>query len=223
MLESSSVLHQFVLETLRDSSTPQLKYAIELIYFRMDEDEVFEYLEGQATALMSLSDAAKLRELPMHVQILLTRAKNQAAKEAAFAALPHGTAFYQLLQAMPAAALKLRPLYVQAFKGLEIDNPDSFFPTAEEIEQQIQAQSQQKSSAPGKISESMNYKDAPPDIRRQMEALAGFTPSTMQEPDAKGANHASSTTASPGGGTPLADGRHPFDESAQNANEEGAS
>jgi hypothetical protein len=45
MLESSSVLHQYVLEEIRDSLTPHLAYAIELIYKMQDRNETFEYLE----------------------------------------------------------------------------------------------------------------------------------------------------------------------------------
>jgi hypothetical protein len=45
MLESSSVLHQYVLEEIRDSLTPHLGYAIELIYKMQDRNETFDYLE----------------------------------------------------------------------------------------------------------------------------------------------------------------------------------
>jgi len=44
MLESSSVLHQYVLEEIRDSLTPHLGYAIELIYKMQDRNETFDYL-----------------------------------------------------------------------------------------------------------------------------------------------------------------------------------
>jgi hypothetical protein len=57
MLESSSVLHQYVLEEIRDSLTPHLGYALELIYKMQDRNETFDYLEqdepssGQGSAL----------------------------------------------------------------------------------------------------------------------------------------------------------------------------
>lgn len=139
LLESSSVLHFFVLEELRDGLTPQVRYAIELIYFKQDEDETYAYLEGEADAVLSLSQAQQLRNLPMNVEILLTRAKQQAQREAAFAAIPFGERFYTMLATNPDAAIRLRPLYVQAFRGLEIDNADTFFPSAQEIQALMEA------------------------------------------------------------------------------------
>jgi hypothetical protein len=44
MLKSSSVLHQYVLEEIRDCLTPQLAFAIGLVYLRQDEDETYEHL-----------------------------------------------------------------------------------------------------------------------------------------------------------------------------------
>jgi hypothetical protein len=57
MLESSSVLHQYILEEIRDCLTPHLGYALELIYKMQDRNETFDYLEqdepagGQGSAL----------------------------------------------------------------------------------------------------------------------------------------------------------------------------
>ena len=44
MLESSSVLHQYILEEIRDCLTPHLGYAIELIYKMQDGNETYDYL-----------------------------------------------------------------------------------------------------------------------------------------------------------------------------------
>jgi len=43
----------------------------------------------------------------------------------------------------------------------------------------------QKAGQPTKVSESLNYKDAPEDVRRQIEAQAGLQPSTMPVTDPK--------------------------------------
>lgn len=55
--------------------------------------------------------------------------------------------------------------------------------------QQEEAAEQQQQNTPaahlGKISESMSYKDVPDDIKRQMEAAAGFKPSGQPETDPK--------------------------------------
>jgi hypothetical protein len=54
--------------------------------------------------------------------------------------------------------------------GFQIKNPDEF------MAQQQPQQEQQKSPRQSLV-ESLNYKDAPPDVQRQIEAAAGFQPS----------------------------------------------
>ena len=60
MLESSSVLHQYVLDEIRDSLTPHLGYAIELIYKMQDRDRDLRLPRSQrpfpAVAGNALSD-----------------------------------------------------------------------------------------------------------------------------------------------------------------------
>ena len=56
MLESSSVLHQYILEELRDCLTPHLGYAIELIYMKQDRNETFDYLEQDEAGASPGSD-----------------------------------------------------------------------------------------------------------------------------------------------------------------------
>lgn len=143
LLESSSVLHFDVLEDLRDDLTPQLKYAIELIYFRQDSDETYEYLEGNAAAVMTLQQAAQLAKLPMHVEILLTRSKRQEMRDAALAAIPHGWNFWQAVRSDPEAALHMLPLYLQVFRALEIDSADAFFPKPADLQAMLDARNQQ--------------------------------------------------------------------------------
>jgi len=147
LLESSSVLHFDVLEDLRDGLTPPLGYAIELIYFRQDQDETYEYLEGDAGAVMTLAQASALSKLPMHVEILLTRSKRQELRDAALAAIPHGWNFWQAVQSDPQAALHMLPLYLQVFRALEIDNADSFFPKPADLQRAIEAHRAQAQAA----------------------------------------------------------------------------
>jgi len=134
LLESSSVLHFDVLEELRDGLTPQLRYAVQLIYFRQDGDETYEYLEGNAAAVMTLQQAAALAKLSLRVEILLTRAKNQELRDAALAAIPHGWNFWQALRNDPESALHMLPLYLQVFRALQIDNAETFFPAPRDIQ-----------------------------------------------------------------------------------------
>lgn len=146
MLESSSVLHLFILQEFRDGLNPQLTYAVELLYMRQDEDETYEYLEGQANAVLALADAQELRKLRMNVKILLSRARRQELRQAAMAAIPTGIEFHQLVDSNPDAAKRLRKLFIQVFRGLEIDDAEQMFPTAEEIDLRT-AQIQQAAAA----------------------------------------------------------------------------
>ncbi|MEP6672351.1 MAG: hypothetical protein ABJF10_24515 [Chthoniobacter sp.] len=129
MLESSSVLHQYVLEEIRDCLTPQLAFAIGLIYLKQDGDETYEYLQNDADPaaeqVMLLKDAKKLRHLPMNVDILLTRTKRQEWREAATAAIPMGVQYGQL---PPADQTRMREAFLQLFRALDFPNPEDFFP-----------------------------------------------------------------------------------------------
>lgn len=143
MLESSSVLHQYVLEEIRDSMTPHLGYCIELIYKMQDRNETFEYLEqdepqpsesnqqqlaqDQKTIqqVMEFSDAKKLAGLPMQVEFLLTRAKRQEQRESATAGLPLGLQYGEL---SPKEQSRMRDCFIQLFRSLGFDDPDEFFP-----------------------------------------------------------------------------------------------
>lgn len=129
MLESSSVLHQHVLEEIRDCLTPQLAFAIGLIYLRQDQDETYEYLHNDddpaAEQVMSLKDARRLRHLPMNVDILLTRTKRDEWRQASTAAIPIGVQYGQL----PAPdQARMREAFVQLFRALDFENPEDFFP-----------------------------------------------------------------------------------------------
>lgn len=132
MLESSSVLHQFVLEEIRDALSRQLAFAIGLIYMNQDQDETYEYLEGSegAQGVMALKDAQQLRHLPINVSILLTRVKRQEQREAALAGIPMGVEFGQL---PPADQIRMRDAYVQLFRALGFDDAEKFFKTTDEI------------------------------------------------------------------------------------------
>lgn len=141
MLESSSVLHFHLLEEFRESIEPALQYAIELIYFRQDADETYEYMEGEgADEIMALSDAMAIRKMPINVRLLFQRTKRMEMRQAALDAIPQVQAFFAQLAQDPNAAKRMRPLYVQALRSMEIDNVDDILPTEDEIDQMIAAQ-----------------------------------------------------------------------------------
>lgn len=137
MLESSSVLHFALLEEFREALEPALQYAIELIYFRQDQDETYEYMEGDAVEIMNLADAMQIRKLPINVRLLFQRAKRMELRQAAMDAIPQVREFYELLAVNPMAAKRMRPLYVQALRSMEIDNIDEIVPTPDEIDQMM--------------------------------------------------------------------------------------
>lgn len=136
LTEVASVLHLHLLAEIKTGLQAQLGYSVELLYFRQDADETYAYLEGKAEAVMALASAEVLRELPMNVEILLTRARRQEDREAALAALPVFTQFYTL---PPHVQVKLLPAYVQAASGFGFAHPDRFFPTVEELQAMMQA------------------------------------------------------------------------------------
>jgi hypothetical protein len=201
LLESSSVTHTFLLETVRSGLTPPLRYALELLYFRQDCDDEYDVLDdssaiqtmeqagavvaggdaGARPGVMTYAQAQKLANVPLNVEILLSRAKRQELREAAFAAIPQVQGFYGL----PAPIqLKLLPLYVQAMRGLDIDNPDKLFPSPAELQAQMEAmKNQPPDDGAERISlrEQMSYADTPPSIQAQMERDAGFEPASEEE------------------------------------------
>lgn len=190
LLESSSVLHFDVLEDLRDGITPQLRYAIQLIYFRQDTDETCEYLEGDAASVMSLKSAQQIAKLPMHVEILLTRSKRQEMRDAALAAIPHGWNFWQALRSDPVAAQHMLPMYLQIFRALEIENPESFFPTVAQIQQMVdqmqQAQAQGQPGQPGAPQQALGGSAAGPVAQPSDPGQGSTSEPEAQTPDAVG-------------------------------------
>lgn len=194
LTESASVIHQFTLEEVKSGLTPPLRTGMELIYFKQDADETYEYLEGDTVGgVMTLTNAQMLAKLPLNVEILLSRARNQEQRESALAAIPQHHAFFTL---PPAEQRYARPLYVQVFSGLQINNPDSFFPTAAEIEAAIQQQAQgQQQPVSERIQ--LSYKDAPDPIRRQIEQAMGLQPMTPEQEQQEAAKAQAEAAPSP--------------------------
>ncbi len=128
--EVSTILHGLLVEQVRDALQPMLAYALALTYWRQDKDETFTLLEGNADAVLALKDARTLADLPLNVEILMTRAKRQEQREAGMAALPLLYAFYQQ---PPAVQMRVQPALEQALSGLGFDHPEAYFPSPEEM------------------------------------------------------------------------------------------
>lgn len=96
---------------------------------------------------------------------------------------------YQLLVA-EGVVPKVKDLIVEIFDDEGYKEGDRFFGTPNDQHKQIAQQAQggpEKTPQPAKQpSESLNYKDAPPDIKRQIEAQAGLNPSQQPpQPEAQ--------------------------------------
>lgn len=147
LAEISGLLHQQMLESAKDHLGPQLSDAIELVFFRLDRDEVFEFLEGEADRVLTLADAMVLRKLRMNVEIRITRARNQQMREAIVASIPVVWQWWQLYRADPEAARKTKQLVVKGMKAVEIDDADEYFPSDEDIDALLMAQAQAQAQA----------------------------------------------------------------------------
>ena len=77
---------------------------------------------------MALSDARRLKNLPMNVEFLLTRTKRQEQRDAAMAAIPMGVQYGQL---PPPDQSRMNDAFVQLFRALGFDDPERFFPKPE--------------------------------------------------------------------------------------------
>lgn len=134
LAEVASILHIYVLEEMKDGFQPGLGYFIALTYRNQDTDETYEFLEGEADAVLALKDAAMLAKLPLNVEITLARAKRQEQREGALASLP---VLMQWETLPPEAQLRQKAAYEQALAGMGFEHPDDFFPTREEIMQRV--------------------------------------------------------------------------------------
>ena len=136
LAEVASVLHLSLLDDVKKCLEPQLGYAVELIYQNIDADEVYQVLDGKAQAVLQLADAEKLRDLPMNVEITLTRAKRQEEREGASQFIAIAAGYFNL---PPAAKLRLRPAFTQLASGWGFKDPERFFPTDDEVAQEFAA------------------------------------------------------------------------------------
>ena len=170
---SGSVLHKLPIECVKSGIEELLNVNAVILYSRQNKDETFTYMEGDATELVTLT-AKSVKNLKLNIELLLTRMQERQAIDSAKAAID---AVLGYIQNVPEADKnQLRPLFVQILKALRITGADAMLrdgipPSPDAKEPQLE-----------RFTESMNYKDVPPDIKRQMEVAAGYEPSTQPEP-----------------------------------------
>lgn len=150
--------------------TELVSLAVDLILENSDLDALKFTDDGQLLAGLNRDE---IRDLPRHVRLTLTKARSSES----LANNQQAVALIEKYNAMPAKLKKdVRFAFIAMLRSLDVQDADNILkePTDEEIAAEAQAQQQ-----PPKESISINYKDAPPDIQRQMEQEAGFKPSTM--------------------------------------------
>lgn len=175
VLASGSTLTNELMEQIKgevgvDGLLDHLEKTIELLYTHLNRAETFAYGDGEFRQIMSLTPA-QVQGLKMKVHLLLTRFKQKQDTDNAQAAMQAVLQYIQLPEQEKAA---VRTLVVQIVKGHGFDNADAI------VREPIEQDPNQRPQTPPE-SLSINYKDAPPDVRRQMEEKAGFTPSTMED------------------------------------------
>lgn len=167
---SGSTLHKNPIECCKDGQEEVLALAAMVLYANQDRDETFVYTEGDATELITLNHR-NVKDLKLNVRLLLTRLHEREALESAKAAIE---AVMEYINGVPEGEKdQLRPLFIQALKALRITGADAILRKALPPDPNAQPPQQER------FTESLNYKDVPEDVKRQMESAAGYTPSTL--------------------------------------------
>jgi len=146
MFESSSVLHQYLLEDIRDEATAQVTYAAELVFRHVSENETFFLNRGEQAVTMSVEAARQLSKVPLRVVITLNKARNLMTREAMKVIIPM-VEHYHLELEDPRVRKYLRELYIRYLKGWEVEDADSYFPSEAELDEEITRLQQQMQQA----------------------------------------------------------------------------
>jgi len=183
---SGSVLHKLPIESVKDGLEDALNILATVLYAHQDKDETFTFMEGDATELLTLT-AQSVRGLNLNIRLLLTRLHEKDRLDTAKAAID---AILTYLNSIPEADKnQVRPLFVQVLKALRITGADGLL--RDGIPPDPNAQERQLE----RFTESLNYKDVPDDIKRQMEIAAGYQPSQMPPPAEAGGDAAAQPPA----------------------------
>lgn len=177
IMMSGSVLHKLPIEGVKDGLEDSLNISAAVLYANQNRDETFTYMEGDATELITLN-AHNVRSLKLNIRLLLTRLHERESLESAKAAIE---AVMQYLNAVPEAEKdQVRSLFIQVLKALRITGADAI------LRHSIPpAQGETPPQHTERFNLSINYKDAPADIQRQMEQDAGYQPSALPPPEVK--------------------------------------
>jgi hypothetical protein len=160
--ESGEELFSRMLAHLFPGVKGSLGDVIDVIYANMNKPEVFRFFNGEANEILSL-DPEEVRDLALDVTLELSRTQQRKATQYGDLTTQLITWFYGLPFVIQQRAANYAR---QQLKGYGIAQADKIIDPVD------------LSQGQAKVAESLNYKDAPPDIRRQIESQAGLQPST---------------------------------------------
>lgn len=173
IMMSGSTLHKLPIDWIKGGLEKLLCLCASILYSRQNRDETFTYMEGDAMELITLH-ARNVKDLKLNIRILLTRLHEREAMENARAAID---AIMLYLREIPEEEKdQVRPLFIQVLKALKISGADGM------VRRGLPPPPDAKPPQQERFTESLNYKDVPEDIKRQMEAAAGYQPSQLPPP-----------------------------------------
>jgi hypothetical protein len=185
VMETGDELFSLILSSLFPGVKGALQAVVEIIYANMNRVEVFSFFNGEADEILSL-DPGEVRDMALNVTLELSRTQQEKALQQGDRATNLIGWFYGLpFQLQQRVSNYAR----QTLKGLGVSQADK-------VIDPVDLSAGQPSQ---KVGESLNYKDAPPDIKRQIEGQAGLQPSTAEtaEPSATTGAEASAHAAPP--------------------------
>jgi hypothetical protein len=121
LMSRAAVLMKAPIDALKSSFTADINYTVKLLYANQDRDETFLYGEGENMELAQLR-AADVRDLEIHVELLLSQAQSQTKLESARAAMQIHAQYVALPEIEKGPA---RSLYLQALRSLDFADADS--------------------------------------------------------------------------------------------------
>lgn len=161
-----------------------LKQAVVLVLENMPPMAMFFSKDGETLHSLNKTEA---RAIERDVRLFLTRARSTESLALNERALLIAKDYHAMLLSDPRPLLHLRPLYVAQLKALEVGDADEMLPMVDEDyiaqwqQEQAAAAQQQQAMQNQPPKELLNYKDAPPSVKAQMERDAGYEPAEQGE------------------------------------------
>lgn len=120
IISRGAVLLKWPIDQIRKDLQASVEYAVHLIYANQDRDETFTWGEGRDAELLDIR-AGDVRGLRANVTLTLTQSQNQQKLSTAQAGIGVVTGYIQIPEIEKTS---VRPLYIQALKGLGFNNAE---------------------------------------------------------------------------------------------------